>query len=433
MIRFALLFSVLAAPAVAQTAPDDRPGRWIAAPAPQGDVLQAPASGPLITTEPAPHIVLTPPEPASVMVAPAAAPDTQPVPRPDATAIAEPVPAQVVAELQTDPVLADRALVDPPLVDPALIARIEAIVSDEVLDPQAEAPHSGGAAQPPDVPPMLTVAFRPSAPSDLPVRATEDLLPAPPPDSGRDAQPVPQPVAVLMPPLETTPILPRLSPSGPAAQDIVTTFPPSQAARLSAVLLPSPVTPTAPPLHLARAPAPVRDPFPMSALPPSALPEGPDTLGRLIQPLRPLPEANAAVLIGQPSVIPARLPVPTPSFTPSADRPALDPEAPIILPEPDARALARMMEDAMICWRMADLDTEAGWARLSVDVALDETNRPSAASIRLTGFAHTVSGAAESAYRAAHAALTGCAEATESAPATASATLVFDRSGVRLQ
>ena len=104
-----------------------------------------------------------------------------------------------------------------------------------------------------------------------------------------------------------------------------------------------------------------------------------------------------------------------------------------VLPEPDGLALARMVEDALICWRMAGLDAEARWARLSVDVALDETNRPAGASIRLTGFAHTVSGAAETAYRAAHAALMGCAEATENAPVTASATLVFDHSGVRVQ
>lgn len=452
MIRIVVLLSVLAGPLLAgslaaQTTPNASSGGLILAPASDGAVLQAPASGPLITGPSAPSVLLTRPEEASVLapqrLAPAARPDTRPVPRPDTLAeVAEPT-AQIAATFETDPAMAARAEA---ILDQGPLPETHAETDAETLAVPLQAPPQAPlqatvpttptatlpvpeTAETPTVAVVLTTAFSPTARRDAPLWAAAVLLPTPTPESARAARPV----AVLMPPLETAPILPRLSPSGPAAQDGVAPLRPVQAARLSAALLPSlATTPTPGPVPV-RAPPPGRDPFPRSALPPSALPEGPESMAAVIQPPGPLPQSNAAVLLGQPSVVPVRAPVPVRSIAPLSGRAPLDPNAPIRLPEPDARALARMMDDAMICWRMADLDMEAAWARLSVDVALDETNRPSAASIRLTGFAHTISGAAESAYRAAHAALTGCAEATDQAPATASATLIFDRSGVRLQ
>lgn len=242
-----------------------------------------------------------------------------------------------------------------------------------------------------------------------------------------------QPVAFVMPPLEDAPILPRLHPSGPWAMETIAGLTSPQVLQLSVALLPAAVTRPDAVARLGRSAMPSHDPFPLSALPPSALAQGPDAMERAIQPPFPFAEGNAAVLFGAAPVVPVRLPAMAPAALPERDAPVTDPDAPVVLPAPDAGAVARMIDDAMICWRLADLPAEAQWAQLSVDVALDETNMPSAASIRLTGFAHVVSGAAEQAYRAALAALMGCAEATAHAAATAPTTLIFDRSGVRIR
>lgn len=483
MIRFILLFSVLADPVAAQTSLTEQPGGLITVPRTETLVMQAPASGPLIMSVRSPVVELSAPEIVTLIAPPQVAPSTRPVPRPRALEVAE--VAEVVVEAIE--VVADVAVEVPveapvivvaaaaPSVRPmprpqtdAAVAMAEALAAQiaadaraimasapravpistsiapedtlapvqEILIPEVSAREIAPVVQvlprsltPPAVIPALTAALSPVPLSIEPAAMAAVLLPA----SAARARPAVLPVAFNAPPLERAPILPRLRPSGPATLDFVAAFGVARTATLSAVLVPSIATDAPRVPRLARALAPAFDRFPLSALPPASLEAGPDSMTRAIQPPRPFAEANAAVLIGTASVIPARLPMPDPSPMPSFDGPPLDPEAAIVLPEPDASALARMMDDAMICWRMADLSVEAQWARVSVDVALDETNMPSAQSIRLTGFAHVVSGAAENAYRAAHSALVGCAEASENAPATTSTTLLFDRSGVRLQ
>lgn len=508
MIRLVLLISILAVPAAAQTALTERPGRWISvpreeAPSVQAPVLEAPASGPLITAAPAPVVELSAPEVVTAVVPPRARPDTRPVPRPrvielavvvepepepepiadvapiaepapivESVLIVEPVPIEVAAAPSVRPLprprtdaaaamaeaiaaqLADdaRAIMAAPRVVPVAtriapeeaLAPVRAVVIPEVVIPEivlpeAVAPEALAPAVAPELPPrsltpptvvpLLAAALSPVPLSIEPAAMAAVLLPA----RARTARPVAQPVAFIAPPIESTPILPRLRPSGPVASEALAPLRDVAAARLSAVLIPSVAgdVPRVP--HLARALVPAFDPFPMSALPPSALAEGPYSMGRAIQPPRPFAESNAAVLTGAAPVVLARMPIPSRAAVPEAETPVTDPDAAVELPAPDVNALARMMEDAMICWRLADLSMEAQWARLSVDVALDETNVASAESIRFTGFAHVVSGAAEDAYRAAHGALMGCAGASANAPATASATLIFDRNGVRLQ
>ena len=269
------------------------------------------------------------------------------------------------------------------------------------------------------------------------------LLPVP----SRAARPLPEPALAIARPAPTAPdlapVLSRPRPHGPEAQEVVHALSTSRPASVSAVLLPRRASATAQ-AHRARlilAAAPAIDPFPASALPPGSLPDGPESLARAIQPPAPLGEATAAVLIADPRPITgvtSRLDfggaaVPLPPAMPARGPTPISPEAPIRLPDPNPQALARMINDAMICWRLADLNPEARWAEISVDVALDDTNMPARASIRLTGFRGVVSGAAADAYRAAQGALAGCAEATLAAPATESVTLMFDRTGIRLR
>jgi len=275
----------------------------------------------------------------------------------------------------------------------------------------------------------VVAALAPVPLSLQPTAMSAVLLPA----SSNGSRPLVQPVAFNAPPLEDTPILPRLRPSGPVVQDGVALLGAARPATLSAVLLPRAAPQPIQSPRLIRAAAPALDPFPLSALPPSSLPGGPDSLDRTTQPPQPLAEAHAAVVIIGSGTAPARVLPPIAPTLPAPEAAPIAPDAPIQLPAPDSAALARMMDEALICWRFADLSPEAQWARLSVDVALDQTNMPSASSIRLTGFAQVVSSAAEDAYRAAHAALVGCAEASANAPATTPATLLFDRNGVRLQ
>lgn len=495
MIRLTLLFSLLAAPVAAQTALNERPGRWISIPRAEAPILEAPVavapileaadSAPLITADPSPTFDLTTPDvtDAAVLIAPTRVvpetrpvprprsrvvevaavapvieevmaeavpvtppvapievatapapnvPSTRPIPRPDTeatVALAEALAAQIAAEALAIMVAAPR---DVPTIEGIApedtLAPVQLVEIPEVAEPTAiTVPVRVAGA--PSVVPMLTTALAASAPTVMPASMSAVLLPA----RVTGSRPTVQPVAFIMPPLETTPILPRLRPTGPAAMEGVTPLTTSRTAPLSAALLPSVAVQSTPRPFLGRSVAPSYDPFPLSALPPGDLPSGPESLRRAIQPPHPFAESNAAVLTGQPMVIPARLPVLLPPATPAFEAPVTDPDAPVELPAPDPGAVARMIDDATICWRLADLSPEAHWARVSVDVALDETNMPAGGSIRLTGFAHVVSGAAEDAYRAAHAALMGCAEATTSEPATTSTTLVFDRSGVRLQ
>lgn len=393
---------------------------------------------------PAPETPVTLPADAAPEVVATAVPQTQPTPRPqtEATALmAEALARQIAAEAQAIVTTAPRAV---PLVTPRSdeglfeigVREAPAVqvrdLPEATLSPAPDAPQPVPEQMPlrTAVAPVLTTALAPLPGGGQITPASAVLLPG----QARASRAIVRLAAFNAPPLERAPILPRLSPSGPMVQDAVGGLGNVRAIVSSAVLTPSV------PEHrfrvppMARSAAPSLDFFPLSALPPSAFPEGPSSLTRLIQPPPPVARANAAVLMPRPAVVvPARLPIPGPSAMPIPDPAPVNPQEEVLLPIPDPDALVRMMEAATICWRLANLSMEAQWARLSVDVALDEMNMPSARSIRLTGFARVVSGAAEDAYRAANAALIGCAEASESAPATRAATLVFDRNGVRLQ
>ncbi|MBL4628856.1 MAG: hypothetical protein JKY00_12640 [Roseicyclus sp.] len=507
----------MATPLAAQTLLTERPGRWIAVTRSQtltpdqtlAPVLEAPASGPMITSEPTPAIELTAPEAVTLVappqVVPNAHPNTRPIPRPRALQVVEapdialevveialqvpevlpapapapalepvpvPEPAQEVvieapvevtavpdtrpvprqqtsevaalAEALAVQIAADaRTIVAPapgvlPRADDGMPTDVAATdLASAGTEPGNALRETAARASGPSLPepatvapvPRVVAALAPAPVSVQPTAMSAVLLPA----SLNTTRPLVQPVAFSAPPLEDTPILPRLRPSGPVVQDGIALLGAAHPATLSAVLVPRAAPqPTQGP-RLIRAAAPALDPFPLSALPPSSLPGGPDSLDRTSQPPQPLAEAHAAVWIIGSGTAPARVLPPVAPTLPAPEAAPIDPDAPIQLPAPDSAALARMIDDALICWRFADLPPEAQSARISVDVALDQTNMPSAPSIRLTGFAQVVSSAAEDAYRAAHAALVGCAEASANAPATTPATLLFDRNGVRLQ
>lgn len=305
-------------------------------------------------------------------------------------------------------------------LDEAALAAI-----NDVLQGLADDATRGFAPSAPEPEFVLQVAALPSAQATV----SDVLLPR----MARSAAPVAPPLGAIMPTLERTPILPRLSPSGPPALDRVNALEAVSSSRLSAVLLPnaSPVPTRIP--NVTQVAFPGLDLFPYSALPPSALPGGPEALARTIAPRAPFAEMNAAVLITGPDLAPLRVRAPLPSVMPAPGEAPVDPDRAPELPAPDALAVARMIEDAQICWRLADLTVEAQWAEVSIDVALDEWNMPSAGSITFTGFAHVVSSAAEDAFRAAHSSLMGCAMASENTPATSATTLLFDRNGVHLR
>ncbi|QXT39330.1 hypothetical protein [Gymnodinialimonas ceratoperidinii] len=449
---------------------EDRPGRWITnsraaeavqtAPAGNMPVMEAPASGPLIPVAPAPRFIISAPsasggplltpsgsisiagqrtvpgirpvprpteiaavDPAPEEAAPAQITETAPTPLPQAAetlAVAEAIAADLAAQARTIAIAAPRE-----------VPGAEGIAPDEAIartDPAASEIPAYSPVAPAVVPALSVASWAETPPS--PVRAGAAVLRI---DAGPRARALPQPVAFVMSPPDQAPILPRLTPSGPVASARVAALAAPEAPAGSTHLQPyAPDRPTRLP-RLRRLASPAFDPFPRSALPPPVLGEAPDTLLRAIQPPRPFAGNNSAVVFGEASVIPARLPVLPAPVTPAREAPVSDPDAAVTLPEPDRAALARMVNDATICWRLADMSVEAQWARLSVDVALDETNMPASQSIRLTGFAHAVSNAAEDAYRAAQSALVACAEATDNLPATAAATLVFDRNGVRLR
>lgn len=477
--------STAARPAAPDTRPTPRPARAVAAVAVDEEVeVAALPVDPELDAAVEAASVVPPPEVATVAVTvdPAPAPiaeepplqiaalsEHRPAPRPEAeatAAMAEALAAELQASARAIMTAAPRAvpqtsdIAPEEALAPVQIPDVPEVDVPQSVVPVRELPEATAPIVPSpvvtapvvvarDLPTPAPVPAMPDnstlvAPAAVPVLSAASFVAAQPSlvtsspavylsTSPTNARPVVQPVAFVMPPLEEAPILPRLHPSGPWALEAIAGLALPQVPQLSAALLPA-----ASPLpdavaRLGRSAMPSHDPFPLSALPPSALAQGPDAMERAIQPPFPFAEGHAAVVFGAAPVVPVRLPVMAPADLPERDMPVTNPDAPVALPAPDAGAVARMMDDAMICWRLADLPTEAQWAQLSVDVALDQTNMPSAPSIRLTGFAHVVSGAAEQAYRAAHAALMGCAEATAQEPATAPTTLIFDRSGVRIR
>ncbi len=253
------------------------------------------------------------------------------------------------------------------------------------------------------------------------------------PDPMSGARPDVQPAAFAVPRQDRAPVAPGPLSDGPAVQEGVGAPQAPAFVAVSAALMPGVSVPPSrvAPLDFAARPTP--DPFPYFALPRGSLPAGPDNLDRATRPPEPVPERMAAVLLGEPGTAPVPLaPLSLPAM-PRAGEPPRDPEGGPVLPSPDATSLARLVTEAEICWRFADLAADAAWASLSIEVALDEMNMPSAQSIRLTGFSNVMSSSASEAYQAARGALIACAEATEAEPATAAATLVFDREGVRLR
>ncbi len=405
------------------------------------EVLAVPALAPLVS----PPLQVAPqvhPAPVEAGANGAAYPSSRPQ---DAASMAEALAARIAAEAQqiviggpreislTSP---DSGELLPPLglhdAGVSLLERVEPTRPSAVIDvdPAAEAIFDDlieEALQIRAPTPLFAVSV--AAPLAQPVRASAVRLP----DMARYETSAVAPRGVAAPSVERTPILPNLHPSGPTAMGTLTVPMVAPPTRVSAVLVPgtfhAPVQ--VPDLTLATAPRP--EMFPYSALPPSSLPEGPDVLSRMMTSSVPFSEASVAVSVTGSDMAPARiLPFAT-LVRPLESDPPRNPGAIRALPTPDAGAIARLIADAQICWRMADLSVEARWAEVSVDVALDEWNMLSARSITLTGFARVVSGAAEDAYRAAHSALMGCAMASEHAPATAATTLLFDRNGVHLR
>ncbi len=445
MIRLSLILALTLGasfgPAAAQTAIGERPGRWVSA-APRVVIPQAEpettaggASGRLIApTEPAIGQVIGPEgNPASPTdVIASEAPDVAlevvdvlapaivlaPLADPEAGLVptgARPVPRPIAA-IPADPGGDLSGSVEPALAPEQVADAVAPVIAAARAEPQ---------------PPLVLARVPVSA---MPVTARPAAMAAVMlPDTPATPRPLLQPASVAIPRHDLAPVLSRPLPPAPAAQDRMIALDPAPQAPLSAVLLPGATAPITRQPRLYRAAAPRHDPFPSSALSPDALPEGPDSLDRSPQPSPPEMEPMASVLLSPPMAAPARpAPLPAPPL-PGRDPAPTDPEAPIVLPAPDPLAIARMIDDAQICWSMARLSPEARWAVLSVDVSLDETNMPAARSIRLTGFGRVLSGAAEDAFRAAEGALTGCAAATAAEPATTSTTLVFDRDGVRLR
>ncbi len=444
MIRLSVILALTLGasfgPAVAQTAIGERPGRWVSA-APRVVIPQAEAETP---TGGASGNVIAPTEPAIGQVI---GPEGNPASVADVIASEAPDVALEVVD-----VLAP-AIVLAPLADPE--AGLAPTGPRPVPRPIAAIPEGPGGdltggvepALAPEqiadvVAPVIAVARAELQPplvlarvavSAMPVTARPAAMAAVMlPDTPTTPRPLLQPASVATPRHDLAPVLSRPLPPAPAALDRMIALNAAPQAARSAVLLPGATAPIPQP-RLYRVAAPRHDPFPSSALPPGALPEGPDSLDRTTQPLPPTIEPMASVLLSPPMAAPARpAPLPAPPL-PARDPAPTDPEAPVVLPAPDPLAIARMIEDAQICWSMARLSPEARWAVLSVDVSLDETNMPSARSIRLTGFGRVLSGVAEDAFRAAEGALTGCAAATAAEPATTGTTLVFDRDGVRLR
>ncbi|MEX3016500.1 hypothetical protein [Gymnodinialimonas hymeniacidonis] len=359
-------------------------------------------------------------------------------PTPEVAPVEDPAPQ--VAGVEIDDAAALAAELAAMLADDAhdIMAAAPFVSADTVPDLATLAPEdivvasafAAAEAQPRLAPtPTALHAVAAMSPRNQPASLSAVLLPG----TSTGARPTVQPAAFLVPREDPAPVLSRPLPEGPSAQEEVAAPEATAPATLAAVLMPgpSPAPDRAEGLSFAAQPAP--DMFPYSALPPELLPNAPDAQARSVPPTAPAPEAMAAVLLTEPRPAPQPLPPLSLPDMPLADEPPIDPDAAPELPAPDANAVARMIADAAICWQYADLGAEAGWARLSVSVALDEMNMPAAQSIQLTGFGHVMSSSAAEAFDAARGALIGCAEASGSEPATRPATLVFDRNGVRLR
>ncbi|MBF9043283.1 hypothetical protein HKCCE4037_08095 [Rhodobacterales bacterium HKCCE4037] len=334
----------------------------------------------------------------------------------DAVAMAETLAVELAGEAREIMATAPQAGADEGMATEGSVAFDPALIAAGQSGPSAPIPN-------------VVQAVSRMSPMNQPAALSAVLLPG----VQGNRRPAVQPAAFLVPQEDSAPVLSRPRPEGPPAQEGVSAPLAPHASPLSAVLLPgeSPV-----PIR-ARAPAslsvPSPDAFPYSALPQGALPHGPDALDQTAQPQPPASEPMAAVLLTDPRPAPLGIaPLAMPDMPLAEDLPDGLDTAPD-LPEPDFAALDRMISEAAICWQYANLSAEAGWASLSVEVALDEMNMPAAGSIRLIGFARVLSSSASEAYGAARTALVACAEASEAQPATQPATLVFDRDGVRLR
>ena len=476
-MRFLALSLLLmsAGPVVAQTTPiTDRPGRWVSvgpaqpeaeAPvrivAPALEIEEvAPVAGPEpVVVEPAPSEpivrIATPtpdtlrplqrPTPAVAVeeadvALEVAAPDVRPVPRPQTAELAD-VAAALADELAT----AALNIVTTPLTDipPVEVAGLEVFDVDPAPVPTQIVPLGRERVVPADdFVVQVTEVVVSEFPVQQPVVADGPPVPLNPIEvSGMSAVLLPaiaqaqqvalRPSVLMLPGDDAAPIRSRPRPRGPEANEAVLGLGDAPApTRLAAVLMPGLASVEPRIAAVARMPVPPHDPFPMSALPPSALPEGPAALERVVIGPAPHPARMAAVLVAARATPTPQMDLPAMPERPLDEDLFVSPERPPDLPAPDPFAIARLVEETGYCWRLANLGPEARWAELRVDVALDETNHASALSIQLTGFGRVLSSAAEEAYRAAHDALLGCGAATAAEPATAAATLVFDRNGI---
>ncbi len=471
VFRSAMVFSLMASasPLAAQSTLSDRPGSWVPvqpASRPQGQVLSAPQAAPLLTAEPSGGVLLevrdggqaailsTPDFGGPVLETPEAVteePGPRPTPRPadlevpelvavveeDAAAAAPEIAPVEIVTTYTGPRPSQRPREVAGLAGTVPTAARALVtvapsqapdVADEVLEAAVAEPAPVG---PPALAPTPTAADSVAAMSmrHLPANRSAIALPSP----ITLARAVAQPAAFATPPRDLGPVLSRPLPDGPDLVEEIAALSPAFSAPLSAVLVPAISAAPSRAIQPGVSVAPLPGRFPMSALPPGVLPGGPESLSFIREPSPVLPVAMAAVLIGERTPAPIRVARITLPDMPVVDEPPRDPEAGPVLPDPDEVVLARVITEAEICWQFAELHGDAAWASLSVEVALDEMNMPTLESVRLTGFAHAVSSSAAEAFDAARGALAACAEATSAEPATAAATFVFDREGVRLR
>lgn len=468
VLRSAMVFSLMASasPLAAQSTLSDRPGSWVPvqpASQPQGQVLSAPQAAPLLTAEPSGGVLLevrdggqaailsAPDFGGPVLETPEAVteePGPRPTPRPvdlevpelvavaevDAAPAAPEVAPVVIVTTYTGPRPSQRPREvaglagTVPTAARALVIVAPSEVPDEVLEAAVAEP---APVDPAALAPTPTAVDSVAAMSmrHLPANRSAIALPSP----ITPARAVAQPAAFVAPPEDLGPVLSRPLPVGPDLVEEIAALSPAFSAPLSAVLVPAISDAPSRAIQPGVAAAPLPGRFPMSALPPGVLPGGPESLSFVREPSPALPVTMAAVLIGERTPAPIRVARITLPDMPGVDEPPRDPEAGPVLPDPDAVVLARVVTEAEICWQFAELHGDAAWASLSVEVALDEMNMPTLESVRLTGFSHAISSSAAEAFNAARGALAACAEATSAEPATAAATLVFDREGVRLR
>lgn len=431
---------LLTGPLMAQTEPADAPLPDVQ----PGTVIQAPSAGPLLPLESAPSVGLIAPEGTAAIIAPEPSEQFRPVPRP---LTVERAAAATVPTLQ--PVRR------PDWVEAAFVAATDAAREEGEGDVAAF-----DAVQLADSPDVAEVPESVETPAevDVPTAPAVERDVTPPfvslvavefsafdtvsevgvtlPDVAPVTLSGVPPVAAVRPVLEPAPIVPRPIPPSPEVGAVEGALEAPQLQPLSALVIPSLGAQPAVLARVERLPEPSFARPTISTVARRVFGPGPESLTEVRAPAVPMvlaTEAGAAVQLGSPLGLPLRVALIAPLQAPMRDGPIAIDNPVRVLPTPDTSAVARMISSAEICWELAELPAEARWAEVSVDVALDQTNMPSEGSIRLTGFAGVVSGAAEIAYRAAVDSLTGCAEATDNRPATMDVTLVFDRRGVRLQ